>query len=437
METASTRPAAQRPPAEPRRPPTGDLGLAEVVSRALADNPLIGLQNARAAEAMAGVGVAESSLYPQMEVRGGAGGTMIGNYHASSGVGYWASQNRYLAGREDLGLSGRQLIFDFGATRAAVARAKSTYDSELFKVFDQAEDIAQKVTQAYLKVVEQRGLLREADDNATALQEIFRLVEENERNGHGTVADVKRVRARLLDAQTIKSDAEAELRNAADRFERLARVQPNGLRALPSLSWAIPRSTGDALALVASNNPKIAALDAAVQANRHEYESQRANMGPRVQLEVDVSGKDFRYNEPRTEVDMRAMVAARYKLFDGGQQRSELEQVGARLGQAEMRYRNDRDEVEADVRQYYQSLQAARAKSDKLKEAAADAEKARQLYDQQFKGGKRTLLELLEVQSAHYNARRAEITNQFDELRAIIGILRAVGNLTAAIVKRR
>jgi hypothetical protein len=55
-------------------------------------------------------------------------------------------------------------------------------------------------------------------------------------------------------------------------------------------------------------------------------------------------------------------------------------------------------------------------------------------YLEQFGGGKRTLLELLDVQASWYLARRNEITNQNDELRAVYAILRSLGRLTQAVL---
>lgn len=415
----------------------GSITLSEAARRAIGDHPLIGLAGARVTEAKATIGVAESALYPQVEGRLGVGPGVTGTYQTSSKIGYFSDDNASGATRGEVSLAGRQLLFDFGTTRADIERTSSLHKSEQYKVREQTEDVVSKVTDVYLKLLEQRELLTAAKENVTALEKISGLVEENEKAGNATVADMKRVRSRLVDSQTAASDAKSELQTGSDRFMRLVRQAPGTLMPAPNLSRLIPSSPEPAIRDIKKGNPRIQALEAALQAARHEAESQKASAYPKLSFETDVGVKEYRTRVDKTELDAKGMFVFKYKFLDGGAQSRQLDQVNARVMQTEMRLRNELDELEGEVRKHYRILASARSKAESLKENVATAKKARELYDEQFRGGKRTLLELLDIQTTYYTARRTLINNKFEEQRSVNGVLQAIGRLTEATLYAR
>lgn len=414
-----------------------NMTLTEAVRRAISDHPLIGLAGARIDEATATIGVSQSALYPQLEGRAGGGHGVTGTYQKSDTLSYFSNDNASGAVRAEASLAGRQLLFDFGAVRADIDRASSLHRSEQFKLQEQTDDVVNKVTDIYLRIIEQRDLMAAATENVAALEKLSRLVEDNERNGNGTLADSKRVRSRLVDGQTGLADAKSELQTGADRFRRLVRAYPGALKPAPSLIALIPKTPDGAIAEASRNNPRIKALEQALAAARHEVESQRKSALPKLHFETDIGTKDFRSRADKTELDARGMVVLKYKFLDGGLQSRQLDQTNARVLQTELRLRNDLDEAEADIRKYYRILSAARGKAESLKENVETAKKARELYDEQFRGGKRTLLELLDIQTAYYTARRTLIANRFEEQRSVNAVLLSMGKLTQAMVSGR
>lgn len=408
--------------------------LSEAARKAIADHPLIGLADARVREAMAGIGVAEAGLFPQLEGRAAGGHGLAGSYQDSDVRSYWADKNAAGSVRGEASLSGRQLLYDFGATQKDIAKSSALHESEKLKLQEQIEAVTGQVADIYLKILEQRELLTAATENVAALEKIAKLVEENEKNGNGTVAEIKRVRSRLIDGQTAVADARSELQTGSDRFARLVHAAPGTLQIAYRSSSIIPRRPEEVIRSLGKTNPRIQALASALQAAAHEIEAQKASVKPKVAFESDVSVKEYRTLKDKTEVDAKGMVVLRYKFLDGGLFSSQLEQLHSRYVQAEMRMRSESDDVEADIRKQYRVLDSARAKAASLKDNVATALKARQLYDEQFRGGKRSLLELLDIQTTYYTARRTEVTNKFEEQRAIHQVLLAMGRLTSVVI---
>ncbi len=409
--------------------PARAFRLPDAVTSALMTYPEIRVYEARLREAKAGIGVARSALWPSADLRLAIGGNFSGNYEGQT-IPYTKAFNAS-DGRGDGGVILRQLVFDFGAAFSDVRRAELMRDSEMMRLRDKVEDIAGKTVQAYLKVLEQRALVALVDEVIGAHEELARIVQAHAREGHGTIADVERVNARIVDVRAIRSDVTLELKAAEDQFERLTRHRPAGLAPPPDMLTRIPRSPAQAVQEMLANNPRLAALASSTSASRAELDFQRASALPRFNLEVEGETKNFR-NGPsgRTQAEARGMLAMRYRFMDGGLSSATREQTLARIEGGEFSLLNEREQLEQNIRQAYRSIDSSRSKLRLVQSGVSSARKVRELYLEQFKGGKRTVFELLDSQMSLFTVRRNQIESQFESRRAAYEIFRATGTLT-------
>jgi outer membrane protein, adhesin transport system len=406
--------------------------LQDAVASAVMEFPEIAASKARVREAAAGIGIAHSALLPSADLRIAAGGNYSGSFEGRA-IPYQTASNAP-DGRLDGGLVLRQLIYDFGATRADVERAKLQRDAEHMKLMEKIDEIAHRTSQAYLRILEQRALQGLVDETIGAHERLLKLIQAHAKEGHGTVADVQRVNARLIDVRAIRSDVSLQLLAAEDQFERLTRGRAGKLGAVPDLALAIPVGPGEAIHRMLANNPRLAALHATRQSTHKELEQQRASRLPKINLELDTESKNFRNGQlARTQLEGRALIAMRYRLLDGGLSRATDEQISARIQGHDMTFLNEREQFEADIRQAYRAIDSAKRKSRLVSEGVASAKRVQDLYLEQFKGGKRTIFELLDGQMSFYTARRSQIESQFEGRRAVFDILRSVGELTARL----
>lgn len=411
------------------------MRLGDAVASAVLTFPEIKINEARVREAGAGVGVAEAGLYPTLDLRLANGGNFSGSYEGRT-VPYDRATNA-IDGRLDSGLILRQLVYDFGSTHADIERARFVRDAEKMKLQEKVEDIAHRTSQTFLKIVETRALLALVDETIGTHEELLRVVQAHQREGHGTAADVQRVNSRLVDVRAIRSDVSLQLVAAEDQLSRLTQRLPGKLLPLPDLARDIPRSPDAAITRVLERNPRLGALHATRQSTQKELEAFSASTLPRINLEVDSEIKNFR-NGPqgRTQAEGRAMMAMRYRLMDGGISAATKDQIAARIAGADFTLLNEREQIEADIRQAYRSIDSAARKMRLVAEGVESAKRVKQLYLEQFKGGKRTVFELLDGQMSYYTIRRSQIENQFEGRRAMFDILKATGDLTVALSRR-
>ncbi len=396
------------PPAGPAAGGRQFVRLTDAVASAVMQYPEIAINKARVREAAAGIGVAGAALLPSADLRLAAGTNYSGSFEGRALP--YATASNGVDGRFDGGIVLRQLIYDFGAARSDVERAKLQRDAEQMKLIEKIDEIAHRTAQSYLRIQEQRALLALIDETVAAHQKLLSVVQAHAREGHGTAADVQRVSSRLVDVRAIRSDVSLQLMAAEDQFERLTRGKAGKLVTAPNLEPTIPPGPAAAIGRMLANNPRIAALQATRGATWKELEGHRAGLLPKINLEIDTESKNFRNGQVgRTQIEGRAMVAMRYRFMDGGLGRATDEQIRARLEGQEMTFVNEREQFEADIRQAYRAIDSAKRKTRLLGDGVASAQRVRELYLEQFKGGKRTIFELLDGHMSYFTARRSQI----------------------------
>jgi outer membrane protein, adhesin transport system len=409
--------------------------LADAVASAVMTFPEIKINEARVREAGYGIQISEAGLYPVLDLRLAGGGNFSGSYEGKS-IPYNKATNS-LDGRVDGGIILRQLVYDFGALEADIGRARFLRDAEKMKLQEKIEDVAHRTSQTYLKILEQRELLRLVDETVAAHEQLARIVSAHNQEGHGTVADVQRVNSRLVDVRAIRSDISLQLMAAEDQFGRLTRKPAGKLAPVPEYISALPKTPDAAIARVLAKNPRLGALHATRQSTQKELESQVASAFPKINLEVDGETKNYRNDKlGRTQPEGRAMMAMRYRVMDGGLSAATRNQLNARIEGADATYMSEREQLEADIRQAYRAIESAGRKLKLVSQGVESSRKVKELYLEQFKGGKRTIFELLDGQMSFYTIRRSQIESQFEGKRAAFDILRATGDLTVALSKR-
>jgi outer membrane protein, adhesin transport system len=407
------------------------VSLHEAVSRAALSHPEIRAAEARVREAKSGIKMAESSLYLQGDTRLSLGGAQGGN---AVGRSVYERTNPDGNARVDASVSLKQLIYDFGATRADVERTSYLRDAEKLKLLDKVDDIVLKTSQAYLKISEARALLSLVDETVASHRKLASIVQANQREGNGTAADVNRVNARVIDMTAIRSDVSLQMAGAEEQFHRLTKISPGALSQLPSLQHRLPKTPDEAVLIMKRNNPRLAAMAATASSVGKEIEFQRASQKPKFQLEVDSDTKNYAaLNRHKNESEARALITMRYKFMDGGLGAATAEQLGHRRDASLLLIQNEDEQTSADIRQAYRAVDSARRKERLVSEGVRTSRKVQELYLEQFKAGRRTVFELLDSQMSSFTVRRSEIESRYEAQRATFDILRNTGRLAEAM----
>src|SRR3984893_5241798 len=261
------------------------VSLSDAVTAAVLGHPLMGAQAAEETGSLADVRTAQVATKPQMQVYAGSGLSYLGSY--SNSPTQFGSVAIPGSSRSDAGFTLRQLVYDFGAARADIARSKSVVDAERLRLADQAEDIALRTVNAYLNLLEQGELIALMDKVVADNNSFANLLKQSERQGNGTVADVSRIKSKVIEVEALRTDIMTSYTTAQDEFFRLTKLESGRVRRPNSILSRVPGSFEIAFGAAQQYNPSLLALGAAGTSIDRQLASQQAQRLPRVDMQGD------------------------------------------------------------------------------------------------------------------------------------------------------
>jgi adhesin transport system outer membrane protein len=411
------------------------VSLGQAVGVAVMSHPLMGAQAAKVTGSLADVRTAQGATKPQLQVYAGSGGSYLGSYANSPSP--FTSVAVPGSSRSDAGLILRQLVYDFGAAKSDIARSRSLADAERLRLADQAEDIALRTANAFLNLLEQEQLIVQIDKVVADDNNFANLVKLSERQGNGTVADVSRIRSKVIEVEALRTDIKTAYDAARDEFSRLTKLDPDKLGRPASILPQVPVGFEIALETAKQYNPSLLALSAAGVSFNHQLASQKAQALPRVDLQGDGLIKHY-VGTPAASpgiVDSRLMLMVSYKLLDGGTMAAQADRIREDKKANDFRTLDEKESIELNLRRLYQALSANRTKESAALEGIAIAQKAHSLYLEQFKAGKRTVFEVLDSRMVVFTMHKNSLNARYEQQRAAYGILRNMGRLVETALR--
>lgn len=414
-----------------------NLSLHDAVAIAVLSHPLMGAQASKVHSVSADVRSANAANMPSLEIFGGSGQATIGTY--SNNPTPIDSAKIPGKSRTDAGFTFKQLIFDFGVARAEVERTKTLVDAERFRLMDQAEDIALRTVNAYLNLLEQQELVGLIDNTLSRQRALAGLVQMSQQGGNGTKADVDRIAAKVIETEAVRSDINTAYRIAFNEFVRLTNAQPSRVHRPKSLLSMVPKTANEALASAQTSNPSLLALQATGKAINHQIDGMTAQRMPRLDIQSDALVKHYATGAAAGKqgiVDMRAMGMLTFKVFDGGLLNAQTDRARANLNSNNFKTLDEQETIELNLQRFYLTIASSRTKRAAAGRGISTAHSANALYVEQFKAGKRTVFEVLDSNMMVFTMQRQRVTSEYEELRAIYGILRNMGRLNESIARQ-
>jgi adhesin transport system outer membrane protein len=411
------------------------VSLSDAVTAAVLSHPLMGAQAAKVTGSLADVRTAQGATKPQLQVYAGSGGSYLGSY--SNSPSQFGSVEVPGSSRSDAGFTLRQLVYDFGAARADIARSKSLVDAERLRLADQAEDIALRTVNAYLNLLEQGELIALIDKVVADNNSFANLLKQSERQGNGTVADVSRIKSKVIEVEALRTDIMTSYTTAQDEFFRLTKLESGRVRRPNSILSRVPASFEIAFAAAQQYNPSLLALGAAGTSIDRQLASQQAQRLPRVDMQGDGLVKHYVGSPAASQgiVDSRLMLMVSYKLLDGGVMAAQTDRIREDRKANDFRTLDERESIELNLRRFYQALSANRTKESAAIQGTSTAQQASSLYMEQFKAGKRTVFEVLDSRMVVFTMQKNAVNGRYEQLRAAYGILRNMGRLVETAIR--
>ncbi|MEN9896167.1 MAG: hypothetical protein RIR97_2019 [Pseudomonadota bacterium] len=402
----------------------GKKTLSTLLAEMLVNNPDIAIAGAREKEQWFGVKLAEAAKNPNFDVSASAGPQHI--FIPSSGGD---------AIRRDMTVSMRQTLYDFGVISNDIKRAERSYASATKARIAKAESVAQDVMDAFLDVKKFDELIAVTQKSIAAHQKILDLVSITAENGSGTMADVKRITAKLENAKSDLIDLTTRRGDAADVFKNLTDTEFGQIddRAYSKLFGKVTELDAAAIEV----NPDVQSINEEIESLKYQLASVKAGKMPVIALQGSVKAARNVNSAASSDEQFStyAIATLRVPLYDGGVNDSQLGQIESRLEAAKLRLEKQKRDLLQQTENVKRLSQSGGDKAGSIEVRVNAAKKVADLYFEQFKTGGRTLFELLDAQSESYKSQSDLIQQAYERKTSILQALRIKGNLVRSILE--
>jgi len=418
------------------------LTLKESVIEVMDSNPVVQerLKNYRATQQ--DLGIAESEYYPSLDFRAAVGYNKAGALKNNNPGDTWdhnVADKTYNNYESSLILT--QNLFDGFSTMNKVDYQEARILAAAYNYIEKANDIAFKMTTAYLNVMKSYELLQTARENVQINESIYNKVKDLYESGLTTDSEVKKIQSALSLA---RSNLTVQMNNTHDNEYSLRRIlgrMPNIKEMVkPDVNIAMPESIERAALYAINHNPSLLVSRYNIKSAQSLYKQNEKEFYPKIDLELSQNFNDNNYN-PRGSTGFdtpddrfRARLVLNYNLFRGGADSANVQKLISKVNQ-EVEIKRDlkRQVIEGlDLSWNAYTMVALQLKD--LREYKNFSEKTLELYKEEYDLGRRSLLDLLSSQNDVINARSQIITAEYALLLAKYRILDAMGLLPLAVV---
>lgn len=418
------------------------IRLDEAVAFALKNNFEVKASGAKSDSAMWEVAGAYGAYLPAFSY------TKSQGMEISAPAAYYVGNDRAETSthhRRDKTLSVRQPIIDLTLISDILIRHAGKDAADIEEVSTR-ERVAQQTISSFLRLVQARLSMRFAKGYKEQLDKLISLMDARVEGGGAPRADLDRIKARSVSAQSAIIETSAEFEAALTEFRRLAGVTPLQFQLPASLVPTVPAAIEDALAQAMKANPDY--LLSRRQMEVQEWDSYKAYSRALPKI-------SFEYTKSRTwnadgaaiggtsssnsatypfQNETRAMVVATWAI-NGGTDFAQGLASAAKAREADYRSRDTRAKTEEMVRVSFNALAAARGRVPVLEEAVESNLKVVTAFEEQYMNGNRPLFDLLDAYERQYMARQELTRVLIAEAQAGYQLRRQMGQLVGGLLE--
>lgn len=330
-----------------------------------------------------------------------------------------------------VGITISQTIYNGLQTANSVRSAESQVRGQRELLRNTEQLVLLDAATAYMNVLQNSALVELAKQSLEAFQEELRATRDRFAVGEVTRTDVAQAEASVANAQSQLSLSEANLNTARATFVRVIGLEPNKLAPGRPIDALLPRVLPTAIDIGLGSHPAIKASQFAVDAAMANVKVAEGALSPSLSLNGSASNDMNSSQNVDRQTSASVTLNLTVPIYQGGAEYATIRQNKELLGQARIEVAVNRDQVRANVVQFWGALEAAKAAIQSAQSSVAANEIALRGVREEWRVGQRTTLDVLNAQTALFDARASLVIAQRDRVVASYSLLSATGQLNA------
>ncbi len=342
---------------------------------------------------------AQAGFGPRVDVTGQAGGSVLSDSSTRS-----QNLDSQMWGKVGYSAQLVQPIWDGFATRSRVRTAKSTLESQKYRVFDTATSLSLDAIIAHIDLLRRRKIYELSEENVAHHRSLVGQAQDRASLGADTAADVTQAQSRLQRALSSLSEAKASLLVAEETYTRLTGLPAASRLQTVTMPPQLYTASQAVLEKAKKSNPKLAAYLQDIRASRAERELADSAFSPALNLEAGPNYTNLGGTSDRWVYSFDVMGVVRWNIFNSGADVAERRAASARMRESRQVMYNFIDDLKLDVDSTWVNYLAAQEQYNHYSKAIEYNKYTRTAYIEQFQIGKRSILDVLDTESELYNS---------------------------------
>jgi len=347
------------------------------------------------------------------------------------------AHKQYTNNIQDASATLTENVFEGFNTMYDVQKQKSLILSADSGVKDAANSIALDVITAYVDILKKKKLQEIAQENVDVHKKYLDQIKEKVDAGVDRKSDYKQTLSRYENAQSSYYLAEQNFKNAITTFQRLLKVDVDADELeKPSVGDLPAEDIDELVAIALKNNPTIHVSEADISTARATLKQSSANYYPKADVQAraywnkNLNGIQTTQLQPYDEEDgYNVMLKLSYNIFNGLSDRSIKEANRYKLLEKQNVLADSRRYVEAYTKIAWQTFMSTQ---DQMVHIAKNIEASKQTvadYQQEHDLGRRSIIDLLNIELEYNAARNRMVTTEYDHILAYYQILTYTGKI--------
>ena len=407
--------------------------LADALALAYEHNPELEAQRAKVRQADDTVAEARSNYRPNVGVTGSYG------YNRNNLLGY----DKFTApssvqeldpavGRATL----TEPVFTGGQAYAQVQRAIALVRSARADLLNAEQQILFAATQAYMDTVRDAENLRLHRSDVDVLMRQRQATQTELDAGAATKTDLQEVDVRLAGSQADLAQAESQLAQSRDNFERIIGRPPETLEQAPPMPH-LPGTQEQALSLALKLSPRIQGAQAQDKAAQYGVDNAVGALLPHASIQADMTYSNQSLQSPfgvvppnrATSFDVLGQISI--PLYQGGAEDARIAEAKQQHTQTMLGIADADQATRQTVKDAWAAFHAAQTSVAYNTSRVQSSELALSGVIQQQHQGERLIIDILNAEQERLQAQLAAAASHHDMVLTGYQLLAASGELTA------
>lgn len=317
-------------------------------------------------------------------------------------------------------------VFDWGYNSKNIKSKSLTADAAKNNYDAQYEDSSYQVLSLLAELAKQKLIYQLSQDFASRMEKLVNMISDISRVDTGRVSELTQARARLLQAQASRDNAQSKMQDAEISLRKLTGIA--NYDDLPSQPlWDIQLEGGEGLLKSVQDHPSVVQAKNQALAQLEAAKAVKAGDLPKLSWVVS---KTVPINHGAYEEQWQTYLNVSWGLFRGGSAKAAEEAAALRAEAAQEKVTEQSIDLSSKIRTSVHNVQTMFSQADQYHQLVIETNQVRKDFFEQWRQlNTRTLLDVLTAESDFYNNQVNEVSSRFTAYQNIFQSYASAGKL--------